>query len=131
MAGQKSGSTNSHSRSSAKAKQAAHQAYLDLYVTKDGPYKFPVPKPMDFDSLPLPVLRKYNYLHGLNTPSALSHNGSLLDSEIGRRTYSYKHKNRISKKELAGAVKNHVLSQPVRESEIIVDFLYAVHNQSK
>ncbi|ODQ65586.1 hypothetical protein NADFUDRAFT_50872 [Nadsonia fulvescens var. elongata DSM 6958] len=87
--------------------------------------------PMDFESLPLDSLRKYKTLYKLSTPSALSHDGFLLNSAVGKKTYSYKHQNRVTKAELAAATKKHFMAQPVRESEIIVDFIYAVKNQDR
>ncbi len=122
---------NHSSRASVKARQAAQQAFLALHINKDGPYKKQLPDPMDFESLPLSSLRKARDLYGLNTPSCHSFEGELLNSKIGKKTYSYKNNKdaRVSKKELADDVKKYVMEQPIRETEVIVNFLYAVHHK--
>ncbi|KAG5359721.1 Transcriptional regulatory protein [Yarrowia sp. C11] len=86
---------------------------------------------MNFDTLPLESLRKYKSLHKLQAPSALTLNGYLLSGPMGKKTWSYKHRTRVNKPELAAAAKKHFMAQPVRESEIIVDFVYAVKNHDK
>lgn len=86
---------------------------------------------MNFDTLPLDSLRKYKSLHKLPTPSALTPNGYLLSGVMGKKTWSFKHRTRVNKPELAAAAKKHFMAQPVRESEIIVDFVYAVKNHDK
>jgi histone deacetylase complex subunit SAP30 len=56
-------------------------------------------------------------------------NGYLLGGSIGKKTYTYKNSNRVSKPELAAAVKKHFMGSNVKESETIVDFIYSVRKQ--
>lgn len=86
---------------------------------------------MDFDTLPDRSLRRYKELYHLPVKDSMTMNGFLLGSELGRRTFSYKNKDRVTKPELAGLVKRHVFSQPVKEAEIITNFLYKVNNEDK
>lgn len=86
---------------------------------------------MDFETLPLSALRKYRSIYKLSTPSAQSMNGYLLGGSIGKKTYSYKHSSRVSKSELAAAVKRHFMNTNTKESETIVDFIYSVRKQGE
>jgi histone deacetylase complex subunit SAP30 len=86
------------------------------------------------DDLPVETLRKYREVHKLENQvsSALSHNGYLLrnnSTSIAKRTFTAKHTNRVSKHELAAVVKRNFNQQTVRESEVIVDFIYSVNKQ--
>lgn len=85
------------------------------------------------DDLPVSVLRKYRQVHNLASvvPSALSHNGYLLKNNkpLGVKTFTGKHTTRVSKQELAAVVKKHFNQQTVRESEVVVDFIYSVNKQ--
>ncbi|CAN6621674.1 hypothetical protein TRVA0_008S02608 [Trichomonascus vanleenenianus] len=85
--------------------------------------------PLDFESLPIEALRKYRLQNKLSTPSAESHPGWMLHCPLGKRTASQRTTNRVSKKELAAAVKKHFVAQSVRESDTIVDFIYSVKRQ--
>jgi hypothetical protein len=85
--------------------------------------------PMDFETLPLSALRKYRIKNKLAIRSPLSLNGYLLDSSIGKKTISYRNRTRASKYEIASQVKKHFVNQPVRETETIVDFVYAIKRQ--
>lgn len=88
---------------------------------------------VDLESLPVETLRKYRQVHKLSAsiPSALSHDGYLLNSAVGRKSYTAKHTSRVTKHELATVVKKHFAQQNVRESEVIVDFIYSVNRQGE
>lgn len=115
----------------AQAAQAAQAALLARHINSNGPQDKAVQDPMDFESLPDESLRKYRDQYNLPVKSSLSQEGFLLTSEIGKKSLSYKSRDRVTKAELAENVKKHFLSQPVRESEIITNFLYKVNNQDK
>ncbi|KAK9480015.1 hypothetical protein V1514DRAFT_327123 [Lipomyces japonicus] len=85
--------------------------------------------PIDFETFPRAALRKYKAAYNLSTPSSVTFSGSLLDSSVGKRTYSFKHRNRVSKDELASDVKRHFTSVPVRETDMIAGFIYAAKYQ--
>ncbi|ODQ82618.1 hypothetical protein BABINDRAFT_29629 [Babjeviella inositovora NRRL Y-12698] len=124
--------TSSASRATAKnrtAVQQAQQAFLAKHINSNGPNDQPIPSPLDFESLPTEALRKYKKKFGINVPSSLTISGYMLASEAGKKTYSYKNKDRITKTELASHVKKHFMNQQCRESEIITNFIYKVNNQ--
>lgn len=88
------------------------------------------------EDLPIETLRKYRevYKLGNQISSALSHNGYLLrnnSTSLAKRTFTAKHSTRVSKHELAAVVKKNFNQQTVRESEVIVDFIYSVNKQGK
>ena len=88
------------------------------------------------EDLPVEILRKYRTVHKLENQisSAMSHNGYLLrnnSTSLAKRTFTAKHSNRVSKHELAAVVKRNFNQQTVRESEVIVDFIYSVNKQGK
>ncbi|KAK9466173.1 hypothetical protein V1512DRAFT_24522 [Lipomyces arxii] len=87
--------------------------------------------PVNFETFPVSALRKYRTTYRLNLPSALSFEGELLKSAAGKKTYSYKHTNRIGKEELAGNIKRHFTALPARDSEMIAAFLYTTKHQDK
>ncbi|KAK9447760.1 uncharacterized protein V1518DRAFT_420346 [Limtongia smithiae] len=87
--------------------------------------------PINFEKFPDSALRKYRTHYGLPEKSNISGPGMLLNGSAGKRTFSYKHRTRITKDELAGAVKRHFAAQPTRETDMIVAFLYSARNQDK
>ncbi|KAK7206579.1 hypothetical protein BZA70DRAFT_274596 [Myxozyma melibiosi] len=87
--------------------------------------------PVNFDTFPDDALRKYRASYSMPDKSSISNLGMLLNGKVGQRTYSYKHRNRITKEELAGAVKRHFIAQPAREVEMIAGFFYAVRHQNE
>lgn len=89
------------------------------------------PDPLNFETMPLETLRKYKQYHKLSCPSAASWSGYLLNSTVGRKTHSFKSSGRVSKQELASSVKKHFMSQNVRESDTIVEFIYSVKHQDE
>lgn len=126
---------NPNSRASTKARNAAAQAaqaeLLARHIHSNGPLDKPIVDPMDFSSLPDDTLRKYSHMYKLPNDSALTMAGYLLESETGKKTHAFKNKTRVSKPELASTVKKHLLAQPIKESEVITNFLYKVNNQDK
>ncbi|KAG7193334.1 uncharacterized protein KQ657_000750 [Scheffersomyces spartinae] len=122
------------SRTSQKQKNLqAQQEFLAKYIHSNGPKNTPPTHPLDFEALPTLALEKYNVKYGLRLPQPLSLTADMLNSELGKKTYSYKKNNRgkISKPELANEVKKHFLALPAKENEIITNFLYTVKNQEK
>lgn len=87
--------------------------------------------PLDFETLPLEALRKYRTVYRLPVRCPMTTNGYMLGGTVGKRTWSYKHLQRAPKREVAEAIKEHFLAESVRESETIVDFVYAVQNKDK
>lgn len=88
---------------------------------------------VNIESLPVQTLRKYRQVHklGSTVPSALSFDGYMLNSAVGRKTFAARHTNRVTKHELASVVKKHFAQQNPRESEVIVDFIYSVNRQGE
>lgn len=88
---------------------------------------------VSIDTLPVETLRKYRRIHNLSAtvPSALSSDGYLLNSAVGRKTLAARNSTRVSKHELAGVIKKHFAAQNPRESEVIVDFIYSVNRQGE
>ncbi|KAJ8103062.1 hypothetical protein POJ06DRAFT_265921 [Lipomyces tetrasporus] len=86
--------------------------------------------PIEFETFPIESLRKYKASYKLSVPSSISNAGNLLNGPVGKKTYSYKHRTRISKDELAGNVERHFSALPVRETEMIAGFLYSAKNQN-
>ncbi len=126
---------STNSRASTKARNAAAQAaqaeLLARHIHSNGPKEQKSVDPLNFESLPDITLRKYRDHYNLPAKSSLSTDGYLLASEIGKKSYSYKNRDRVTKPELASAVKKHFMSQTVKESEIITNFIYKVNNQDK
>lgn len=86
---------------------------------------------VNFETFPDSALRKYRASYSMPDKSSISNLGMLLNGKVGHRTYSYKHRNRITKDELASSIKRHFTAQPAREVEMIAGFFYAVRHQSK
>ncbi|KAK9355719.1 hypothetical protein V1505DRAFT_369037 [Lipomyces doorenjongii] len=86
--------------------------------------------PLEFETFPIESLRMYKTSYKLPVPSSISNAGTLLNGPVGKKTYSYKHRTRISKEELAGNVKRHFSAFPARETEMIAGFLYSAKNQN-
>lgn len=131
----KSGAT---SRAANKARHAvAAAAQLELlskHIHSNGPKDKPPIDALDFSSLPDTALSNYNRKYGLNLPLVQSINDNILQSEIGKKTYSARRsagQNRISKPELAEHVQKHFSLMSVKENEVISSFLYKVKNQDK
>lgn len=127
--------TSTHSRASTKARNvaalAAQAELLARHVHSNGPQDTKMADPLDFESYPETFLRKYKDHYNLTKKSCMSQEGYLLESEIGKKTQSYKNKDRITKPELANAVEKHFSAQHPKESEIVTNFLYKVNNQDK
>ncbi|RLV95258.1 Transcriptional regulatory protein SAP30 [Spathaspora sp. JA1] len=132
------GSSNSGSKSTQKAKnqaaQAIQQNYLARHITSNGPQDRAVVHPLDFEAFDDSVLMRYNEKYGLNLPRPETVNYDILNSEIGKKTFSKRSKKReeqgrISKPELAKHLKSHFMALGSKENEIITGFLYKVKHQ--
>ncbi|ODV98245.1 hypothetical protein PACTADRAFT_48040 [Pachysolen tannophilus NRRL Y-2460] len=127
----------STSRASVKARnqalQQAQKEFLAKHINSNGPQDKVIPEPLDFENLPNKSLRNYKkmYLKNHDIKDSLTMYGYLLESDIGKKSYSYKHKDRIAKPELAALCKKHFMGMNVKESEVITNFLYRVKNQEK
>ena len=110
------------------------QEYLSKHITSNGPQDKERTDPLDFESLDDSQLVNYNIKYELNLPLPIKVNEDILDSDIGRKTHykrNSKFAGRISKAELASRVKNHFENFPVKENEIITNFLYKVKHQDE
>lgn len=114
-----------------QAAQQAHKELLSRHVNLNGPYDREIGDPMDFELMPLEALRRYRKKHGLLLPLAMSINGYLLGLEVGRKTHTGRTARRVTKTELALAVKKHFVNQVSRENDIITGFIYKVNNQDR
>ncbi|GEQ66517.1 hypothetical protein JCM33374_g180 [Metschnikowia sp. JCM 33374] len=126
------------SRAANKARNAvAAAAQLELlskHIHSNGPRDKPQVQPSDFQSFSDETLYKYQKKYNLNFPEIQSLNENILNSEIGKKTSSYKRSasaNKISKPELAVNLQKHFTQMNVRENEVITSFLYRVKNQDK
>ncbi|OBA23941.1 hypothetical protein METBIDRAFT_10145 [Metschnikowia bicuspidata var. bicuspidata NRRL YB-4993] len=126
------------SRAANKARNAvAAAAQLELlskHIHSNGPKDKPSIHPLDFQSFSEETLNNYLRKYSLNYPDVRSLNENILNSEIGKKTYSYKratHGNKISKPELASNLQKHFTLMNIRENEVITNFLYRVKNQDK
>lgn len=126
------------SRAANKARSAiAAAAQLELlskHIHSNGPKDQPPKDPLSFLDLPNETLNKYNRKHVLNLPEVQSVNSNILQSEIGKKTSSYKkavHVAKVTKPELADSIQKHFLQLNVRETEVIANFLYKVKHQDK
>ncbi|KAK6459857.1 hypothetical protein DFJ63DRAFT_52283 [Scheffersomyces coipomensis] len=141
-----SSSTTTTTKTSQKVKNQANyqkqQQYLTKHIHSNGPNDKPKVLPLDFDKYSDEVLIKYNKRYGLNLPNPTSVNNDILNSEIGKKTFTKRNSsnggvgkksstpaNKITKIDLANQVKNHFLNLPTKENEIITNFLYKVKHQ--
>ncbi|ABN66748.1 predicted protein [Scheffersomyces stipitis CBS 6054] len=131
-------STGTGTKSSQKAKtQAAIQAqqlFLSKHINSNGPQDQPKIHPLDFEKFDEETLVRYNKKYNLNLPNPVSINNDILNSEIGKKTYSKRNKSRatfggITKPEMANHLKTHFMNLPTKENEILTNFLYKVKHQ--
>lgn len=124
------------SRSANKARsqvaQAAQQEFLARHINSNGPQDSPHVDPLDFASLLDKSLRAYINKHALHQPAPTSLNADILNLHIGKKSHSYKKSQTLApKREVAEKLRDHFLALPVRENEIITNFLYKVKNQDR
>lgn len=60
----------------------------------------------------------------------MTSDGFMLGGSVGKRTWSSKHLHRGTRSELAKAIKSHFENEPVKETDTIVNFVYAVKHQN-
>ncbi|CAH6720756.1 transcriptional regulatory protein Sap30p [[Candida] jaroonii] len=122
------------SRHAVAAQMQAQQEYLSKHINSNGPKDKPKIDPLDFDTLPIQSLNNYSRFYNLNQ-HAVSVHADILYSEIGKKTSSYKKNlskvSKIDKVELSSNVKKHFTNLPVKENEILTNFLYKVKNDNK
>lgn len=132
------GKLTSTSRAANKARNAmvaaAQLELLSKHINSNGPQDQPKPNPIDLLSLDEKALHNYNRKYRLKLPYIQSINENILNSEIGKKTYSAKKKglgHRVSKQEFVSHVQKHFnLTQP-RENDIVSNFLYKVKNEER
>lgn len=112
----------------------AQQLYLAKHINSNGPQDQPPLKPLDFERFDDATLVRYSTHYNMGIAPPMTVNGDILNSEIGKKTYSKRsgtHPAGVSKPELAAHLKNHFMSLPCKENEIVTSFLYKVKNQDK
>lgn len=130
--------TGTTSRAANKARNAvavaAQQELLAKHIHSNGPQDQPKVEPLDFFSLDQETLTRYNLKNGLNLPRVQSINDNILQSEIGKKTSTFKKSqgiSKITKPELANHCQKHFMSAPCKENEMIATFLYKVKNEDR
>lgn len=88
---------------------------------------------MEWSNIDPAILRVYRHAYSLKTPSAFSnpHNELVLSHGIGKLSPTMarrKDRRRQSKEQLTHAVRKHFNGLGIQENEVVVDFLYKVHN---
>jgi hypothetical protein len=92
---------------------------------------------MSWNSAPLTLLDTYRTAYNLPTPSAftsIQRQALLTNPGIGRHSPTrarQKDKRRVSKDQLALAVRKHFNSAAVNEIDVVVEVIYRVKNQGK
>lgn len=130
--------TGTTSRAANKARNAVAQAaqleLLSKHIHSNGPNDKPKVNPIDFLTLDTDALHKYNQKYALNLPRIQTVSEDILQSEIGKKTYSSKKAAltaKVTKPEFASHVHKHFVAAPCRENEIVANFLYKVRNENK
>lgn len=120
--------------------QAAQQEYLARHINSNGPQDRIKLDPLDFTGLSEHQLDNYKQYYKLNLPECETVKGNILNSDIGKKTLSYKKQAKLSKfkkvtkvekRELSNTIKAHFQSLPVKENEIITNFLYKVNHDDQ
>lgn len=120
--------------------QAAQQEYLARHINSNGPQDRIKLDPVDFSDMPEHQLNEYKLYYKLNLPECDTIKGDILNSEIGKKTLfskkqaklaKFKKITKVDRRELAGHIRNHFQSLPVKENEIVTNFLYKVRNEER
>ncbi|VEU20052.1 DEKNAAC100271 [Brettanomyces naardenensis] len=139
-------STRSQTRHRNQLLVPLQKEYVAKHVHSNGPQDFPVPDPMDFSRWTEEQLRKYRELY-LNpnhviSPDIKTFQGYMLEAnKLGESTESYiKNEQNADQnlydyrthEDLRNNVEDHFNNHlNVKESEVIVNFLYKVKNEDK
>lgn len=139
--------TTSSSRTSQKARNQQalqqQQSFLLKHINSNGPKDKPRVDPLDFEKMDEATLLRYKDRYNINLPRPESLNSDILNSEIGKKTFSKRSQarrlqkaglgmdHRISKGEYANQVKSHFMGLQAKENDIITGFLYKVKHQDK
>ncbi|KAK5138203.1 hypothetical protein LTR08_004898 [Meristemomyces frigidus] len=92
---------------------------------------------MAWNTVPIDILNTYRLAHTLPTPAAFSsplNQARLTNPGIGRQSPTMarrKEKRRISKEQLATAVRKNFNSAAVNEIDVVVDLVYKVKHKDK
>lgn len=120
-----------NTKSKQQAMKIAQEEFLARHINSNGPQDKDPIDPLDFETLPVEVLNKYKKRYKMDLPDAMTDYGTMLGSSMGKKTYSERNQYRITKQQLAENVRGHFLSQNVKESDAIANFIYAVNNEGK
>ena len=86
------GPQTSSSRTSQKARNQQtlqqQQAYLQKHINANGPKDKPKIDPLDFERMDEATLLRYKDRYNINLPRPESLNSDILNSEIGKKTFS-------------------------------------------
>ncbi|CAI5760071.1 unnamed protein product [Candida verbasci] len=139
-------SSNNNNKTTQKQKNQLllqqQQQFLQKHINSNGKSDMPKIDPLDFEKFNDKILLKYAERYKYNINSFDSLNNDILNSEIGLKTYSKTKRlrekekeedlsNKMTKKEFSKIAKNHFMSLPAKENDIITGFLYKVKNQDK
>ncbi|KAI5956379.1 hypothetical protein KGF54_000854 [Candida jiufengensis] len=136
--------TTSTSKTTQKQKnqlaQQQQQNYLQRHINSNGPGDKPKVDPLDFEKFNNKILWSYKDRYNFNLSRPESLNSDILNSEIGKKTYTKRNQekqsrvnknSKLNKKEFASHVKNHFMNLNAKENDIITGFLYKVKHQDK
>lgn len=119
------------------AQQQHIKELLQRHVTNNDPRAKPLQDPHEFEHYSDEFLRKYCDRYGLDCPDNMTLAGYLLGSALGSKTQSWRKNKpgqpgaRVTKQEVALAVKKHFATQSVREADCIPQFLYKIKNRGR
>lgn len=91
---------------------------------------------MDWANAPPELLNTYRVAHNLSTPAAFTsrRNEALLTNGIGLQSPTMvrkREKRRVSKDQLAMAVRKHFNGAAVNEADVVVELVHKVRNQGQ
>lgn len=90
--GGNTGSGSGNSKTSQKMKNQLalqqQQNYLQRHINSNGPKDKPRIDPLDFETMDDSILLKYSERYGFNLPRPESLNSDILNSEIGKKTFT-------------------------------------------
>lgn len=113
-----------------QALKQAQEEFLAKHINSNGPQDKEPIDPLDFLTLPVETLNLYRRKFNLEgVPEAMTDYGAMLST--GKTFTERSVVQRITKDQLAEAVKAHFLSQNVKETDVIANFVYTVHNEGE
>lgn len=115
------------------AQQQAQQEFLAKHIHSNGPQDRVLPDPLDFTAYDSNQLNRYLKRYNLNLLECELLKADILNSQIGKKTLSKKRTRvgKLERYELANQIRHHFMTVPVKENEIVTNFLYKVRNEDK